>query len=119
MRRPSDYFVSTWRLGRECWTLVVVRDLGPASYFHLSPLIKLIRGKSMPGIVGLITNNPDVKYAEAQLSKMMHCMRHESFYAYGTCLLPGDGCYLGWVSHPKSFSDCNPIINPAKDRILV
>jgi asparagine synthase (glutamine-hydrolysing) len=73
----------------------------------------------MPGIVGIITKNPNPKDAQLQLSTMMRCMQHESFYAHGTYLLPERGCYLGWVTHPNSFSDCNPIINPTRDRILI
>src|SRR5437879_12371067 len=73
----------------------------------------------MPGIVGIITDNPNAADGETQLATMMRCMLHESFYTHGTYLLHERGCYLGWVSHPKRCSDCNPIINPARDRILV
>src|SRR6266702_1892750 len=72
----------------------------------------------MPGIVGIITNS-NADEAKFQLSIMLRCMRHESFYTHGTYLLPERGCYLGWVNHPNSFSDCNPIINATRDRILI
>src|SRR3989442_2966513 len=73
----------------------------------------------MPGLVGIITNNPNVEDAQLQLSTMMSCMLHESFYVHGTYLIPELGCYLGWVDHPNSFSDCNPIANPTRDRVLI
>src|SRR5207244_6226810 len=75
--------------------------------------------KSMPGLLGIITKNPNVEDARLQLSTMMRCMLHESFYTHGTYLLPELGCYLGWVNHRNSFSDCNPIINPTRDRVLI
>src|SRR2546426_12099060 len=73
----------------------------------------------MPGIVGIITKTPNVANARPQLLTMMRCMLHESFYKHGTYLLPEAGCYLGWINHPNSFSDCNPIVNPTRDRILI
>jgi asparagine synthase (glutamine-hydrolysing) len=73
----------------------------------------------MPGILGLITHNRDAKKAQSQLNTMLSCMLHEPFYKSGTYLLREKGCYLGWVSHPNSYSDCNPVINATGDRILI
>src|SRR2546425_7358242 len=72
----------------------------------------------MPGIVGLISAIPEEE-ATGQLSAMLHCMLHESFYAHGTYLLPEQGCYLGWVNHKESFSDCNPIISLSRNIVLI
>ncbi len=72
----------------------------------------------MPGILGIISGIP-AEEAKAQLETMLHCMLHEPFYTHGTYLLPEHGCYFGWVNHKDSFSDCNPIISPKLDVILI
>src|SRR5438128_2234285 len=72
----------------------------------------------MPGIVGLISAIPEEE-ATGQLSAMLHCMLHEPFYTHGTYLLPEQGCYLGWVNHKDSFSDCNPILSSTRDIVLI
>src|SRR2546425_33848 len=72
----------------------------------------------MPGILGIISGIP-AEEARAQLERMLHCMLHEPFYTHGTYLLPEHGCYFGWVNHKDSFSDCNPIISPKRDVILI
>ena len=72
----------------------------------------------MPGILGLITNIPEQE-AKAQLATMLQCMLHEPFYTHGTYLLPEYRCYLGWVSHKGSFADCNPIVSPNRNIVLI
>jgi len=72
----------------------------------------------MPGIAGIITDIA-AEDAQAQLSSMIGCMLHEPFYSHGTYSIPELGCYLGWVVHKESFSDCNPIINQQKNLILI
>ena len=72
----------------------------------------------MPGILGIISAIPEQE-AKAQLATMLHCMLHESFYTHGTYLLPEHGCYLGWVNHKGSFSDCNPVISQTRDVVLI
>jgi asparagine synthase (glutamine-hydrolysing) len=53
----------------------------------------------MPGIAGIITRNPDGHLSEAQLSKMLLAMRHDSSAAQGSFSDPERGIYLGWVNH--------------------
>jgi len=72
----------------------------------------------MPGILGILSSIPEQE-AKAQLATMLQCMLHEPFYTHGTYLLPEHGCYLGWVNHADSFSDCNPIISPTRDVVII
>jgi asparagine synthase (glutamine-hydrolysing) len=72
----------------------------------------------MPGILGIISAIPEQE-AKVQLATMLHCMLHESFYTHGTYLLPEHGCYLGWVNHKGSFSDCNPVISQTRNVVLI
>ena len=60
----------------------------------------------MPGIVGLITRMPRER-AEAQLSKMVEAIRHESFYETGTWIDEAAGIYLGWAFRKNSFAALN------------
>jgi asparagine synthase (glutamine-hydrolysing) len=73
----------------------------------------------MPGIVGLITANPDQVSAKSHLSRMLRTMLHEASYSHGTYCLPEQGIYLGWVSHKGSYADCNPIVDQTGDVVLV
>ena len=50
---------------------------------------------------------------------MLDSLLHESFYTQGTVALPDLGCYVGWVAHKESYSDCNPISNPTRDVLLI
>ena len=63
----------------------------------------------MPGIVGVITGRPDDGRAEQQVQRMVRTMLHRPSYSHGTLSLPAEGCYLGWVTHPRTYADCNPI----------
>src|SRR2546422_11648705 len=72
----------------------------------------------MPGILGILSDIPEQE-ARAQLGTMLRCMLHEPFYTHGTYCLPQYGCYLGWVNHRGSFSDCNPIISRTGTVVLI
>jgi asparagine synthase (glutamine-hydrolysing) len=73
----------------------------------------------MPGIVGLIDSNIPREQAQLHLGEMLRVMQHESFYKVGTLDVPEHGCYLGWVTHPNSYADSNPIVSTKRDLILV
>ena len=64
----------------------------------------------MPGIAGLITNLPRAE-AESQLQEMVKSLRHEPFYASGTCIESAQGVYVGWVARRGSFADGMPLQN--------
>jgi len=72
----------------------------------------------MPGIVGLITRMPH-QQAEAELSRMMESMRHESFYVTGTWNDPDLGVYVGWTARRGSFADGMPLRTKAGGLVLV
>lgn len=64
----------------------------------------------MPGLVGLITKQPQAA-AEQQLLAMVKCLRHEPFYNCGTWSDPEQGVYVGWVARRGSFADGMPALN--------
>src|SRR5271169_349926 len=72
----------------------------------------------MPGIAGIISPGSS-EANEHLLSLMIGCMLHEPSYASGTYVNPQLGVYLGWVCHSGSFSDCMPVMNEAKDLVLI
>lgn len=72
----------------------------------------------MPGIIGIISKSPREK-SEKDLSLMIGCMMHESFYSSGTYTNDEIGAYLGWVCHKESFTDCMPVINEKKNLVLI
>ena len=72
----------------------------------------------MPGIVGLITKMPSAR-ANAELSRMVQVLRHESFYTSGTWTDESLGVYAGWTARKNSFSDGMPICNESGDVVLV
>ena len=72
----------------------------------------------MPGIVGLITKMPSAR-ANAELSRMVQVLRHESFYTSGTWTDEFLGVYAGWTARKNSFSDGMPICNESGDVVLV
>ena len=67
--------------------------------------------ETVPGIVGLITDNPDQEAAKHQVSQMVQCMLHDPSYSHGTYFAPELGCYLGWLSHAGAYADCNPVVD--------
>jgi asparagine synthase (glutamine-hydrolysing) len=73
----------------------------------------------VPGIVGLITDNPDQEAAKRQVSRMVQTMLHHPSYARGTYSVPELGCYLGWVAHAGAYSDCNPVVDDRGDVALI
>src|SRR6266536_387004 len=72
----------------------------------------------MPGIVGLITKIPRQR-AEAELSRMLAAICHESFYRTATWSDESLGVYLGWTELPGSFSSGMPLRNQAGDLCMV
>jgi asparagine synthase (glutamine-hydrolysing) len=73
----------------------------------------------VPGIVGLITDNPDQDAAKQQVSRMVRATLHDPSYSHGTYSAPEVGCYLGWTSHPGSFADCNPVVDDRGEVALI
>jgi asparagine synthase (glutamine-hydrolysing) len=73
----------------------------------------------MPGLLGFLTKNPRPPDAEQRLSTMLDCMLHESFYTHGVHAVPEMGLYVGWVSQRDSYADCNPIVNAARDVVML
>lgn len=71
----------------------------------------------MPGIVGLITKKP-VREAQAELSRMVQALLHESFYVSGTFVNARLGVYAGWVARKGAFSDPMPLQNETKELTL-
>lgn len=72
----------------------------------------------MPGIVGIICNNPQDKN-EQDLTRMMTSMLHENNYSYGTYANDQLGVYTGWICHKDSFCDCMPVWNEKKNIALI
>ena len=66
-------------------------------------LIQLIAGNIMPGIVGVISHrSPDE--CQCFVRAMIASMQHEHFYVSGTCFIPENGIYSGWVAHEDSLA---------------
>jgi len=57
--------------------------------------------------------------ANAELSRMVQVLRHESFYTSGTWTDESLGVYAGWTARKNSFSDGMPICNESGDVVLV
>jgi asparagine synthase (glutamine-hydrolysing) len=72
----------------------------------------------MPGIVGLITKAPRER-AEAQLSRMVEAICHESFYETGTWVDESLGVYVGWAHRKESFCEGMPLLNEQGNIALV
>ena len=72
----------------------------------------------MPGIVGLVTNRPEVE-AMRELHEMVQMLCHEPFYNTGTWADPAQGIYIGWVAHKGSFADGMPVPNESGEVTLV
>lgn len=70
----------------------------------------------MPGIVGIISRSP---VEIGTIDRMIQSMLHEPFYGSGKQAFTALGVQVGWVCHDKSFSDCMPLWNEAKDVCLV
>jgi len=50
---------------------------------------------------------------------MLSTMMHEEFYRSGLYIDKSLGLYVGWVSHPRSFADCMPVVNETRDLALI
>jgi len=72
----------------------------------------------MPGIAGIIGRGPSGEKQPA-LDLMLKCMLHEPAYRWGHFLPEKSGLAAGWVCHPGSFSDCQPIWNERRDVCLL
>jgi asparagine synthetase B (glutamine-hydrolysing) len=72
----------------------------------------------MPGLTGLISRRPSDDCRRI-LEQMVATLRYENFYASGVCSEPDLGVYGGWIVHPGSFADCQPIWNEQKDIFLL
>ena len=46
-------------------------------------------------------------------------MLHDPSYSHGTYFAPELGCYLGWLTHPGAYADCNPVVDDRGDIALV
>lgn len=72
----------------------------------------------MPGLVGLIGNLPRQE-ALLRLGQMLDALNHESFYSRKIYEDESLGLYVGWLSHPGSFSDGMPLQSPDGDITFV
>jgi len=72
----------------------------------------------MPGIFGIISKRPKEINCE-ELNVMIKSLRMEHFYNSGEFVLADMAVYVGWTCHKGSFSDCLPIINEKKNKILI
>lgn len=72
----------------------------------------------MPGIVGLVTNEPPER-AFAKVRRMIETLLHENFYSAGTWGDPSLGTYVGWVARKGSFCDGMPLENERRDLALI
>jgi len=72
----------------------------------------------MPGIVGFFSRMPR-EQADRKLFRMVESLRHENFYATGTCVDESLGLYVGWIARKDSFSDGMPLRNERGDVVLV
>ena len=57
--------------------------------------------------------------AEAELSRMVAALRHESFYVTGTWVDESLGVYVGWIARKDSFSDDMPLRNERGNVVMV
>jgi len=72
----------------------------------------------VPGILGVISNRHGLSNVE-DLRTMMASMHREDFYEHGTYQAERLGVHLGWVSQQGSYSAGLPVMNRAKDLILL
>jgi asparagine synthase (glutamine-hydrolysing) len=71
----------------------------------------------MPSIVGIINAGPREK-SLADLKLMHSSVLDETSYSHGTYVDESLGVYVGWATHPTSFSDCMPIYNQTNDIVM-
>lgn len=72
----------------------------------------------MPGIVGIISKNPNEKN-KSDVQGMVKTMLHEQFYVSGTYDDDRLHAHVGWIVHEGSFSDCMPVLNEKKNIALI
>lgn len=71
----------------------------------------------MPGITGFITSRVSPRN-KIDLQVMVDSIMHEQFYRSDVYINEDLGLFLGWVCLKGSFSDCMPIWNEKKDKLL-
>jgi len=71
----------------------------------------------MPTILGIVNKGPKEKNL-ADLKRMQASVLDEPSYSHGTYAHEPLGLYVGWATHPASFSDCMPIYNQARDIVM-
>jgi asparagine synthase (glutamine-hydrolysing) len=59
------------------------------------------------------------KRAERELLRMVHALRHESFYEVGTWIDESLGVYVGWCAQTGSFSDGMPLRSEDGAKVLI
>lgn len=72
----------------------------------------------MPGIAGLVTRMPRER-AEAELGRMVRSMCHDASWQTGTWIDEASGVYVGWTVRTQAFADSMPLLNEARDVVLV
>jgi asparagine synthase (glutamine-hydrolysing) len=73
----------------------------------------------MPGIVGIITTNPNTEEVTQQLRTMLACMAHEPFYTFGAYAVREMGCHVGWVSRTEAASCPNLAVDSTGQVALI
>ena len=73
----------------------------------------------MPGIVGIIDRGLGPDAAERQVSAMVECMLHESFYTSGTFSFQDFGIHAGWIAHGGSMAADQVFWNERQDVALL
>lgn len=72
----------------------------------------------MPGLVGVISQNPSGECQELVRS-MIKCLKYEEFYVSGSCFIPKMGIYAGWVALEGSFAAQQVFTNEREDITLL
>lgn len=95
----------------------MARELG-LCHVVITSQAKGNKGRTMPGIVGLITKMPSER-AKAEVLRMVQSLCHESFYVTGTWSDEVLGIYVGWVVRKGAFADGMPLHNEKCDTVLI
>ena len=72
----------------------------------------------MPGIFGIVGKKNSPEYRD-HLVTMQQCLLHEDSYNSGIYINEEAHLYSGWTAHKGSFSDCLPVFNEKKDKMLL
>jgi asparagine synthase (glutamine-hydrolysing) len=71
----------------------------------------------MPGITGIIRQGAEE--VERDLGSMLQTLRHDPLYTYGQFADRDLGIHVGWTAHPGSYTDCMPLVNEARDTVII